>query len=167
MTYSISVQQVAPRPLAAVRERMALRDVPSRFRPFLDQVYAAAKGGSIVLDGQNVFVYRATPSGLVDVEFGVGVAARFSPLGRVVCSDAPGGLVATTTHWGDYGALGAAHEAVVDWCRAEGHTLAGVSWEVYGHWSDDPATRRTDVFHLLQPAGGWGDGRRASGDLQR
>ena len=167
MTYSISVQQVAPRPLAAVRERMSLRDVPSRFRPFLDQVYAAAKGGSIVLDGQNVFVYRASPSGLVDVEFGVGVAGSFSPSGRVVCSDVPGGIVATTTHWGDYGALGAAHDAVVAWCRAEGHTVAGVSWEVYGHWSDDPATRRTDVYHLLQAAVDSGDGRRASGELPR
>lgn len=167
MTYSISVQHVAPRPLAVVREHMALRDVPSRFRPFLDQVYAAAKGGSIVLDGQNVFVYRATPSGLADVEFGVGVAGMFSPLGGVVHSDVPGGIVATTTHWGDYGALGAAHEAVVAWCRTEGHTLAGVSWEVYGHWSDDPTTRRTDVFHLLQAAADAGAGRRASGEVPR
>ena len=159
MTYSIAVQHVAPRPLAVVRERMPLRDVPSRFRPFLDQVYAAAKGGSIVVDGQNVFVYRTSPSGLVDVEFGVGVAGSFSPLGRVVYSDVPGGIIATTTHWGDYGALGAAHDAVVTWCRAEGHNLAGVSWEIYGHWSDDPATRRTDVCHLLQAPADAGDVR--------
>ena len=167
MTYSISVQRVAPRLLAVVRERMALRDVPSRFRPCLDQVYAAAKGGSFVLDGQNVFVYRASPSGLVDVAFGVGVTGRCSPVGLVECSDVPGGIVATTTHWGDYGALGAAHDAVVTWCRAEGHTLAGVSWEVYGHWSDDPATRRTDVCHLLQATADPGIGGRASGDLPR
>ena len=167
MTYSISVQRVAPRPLAVVRERLTLRDVPSRFRPCLDQVYAAAKGGSFVLDGQNVFVYRASPSGLADVEFGVGVAGRFSPLGRVVCSDLPGGIVATTTHWGDYGAHGAAHDAVVTWCRAEGRNLAGVSWEVYGHWSDDPAARRTDVCHLLRAPSDEGDVRRASADRQR
>lgn len=59
MTYSISLQRVEPRPFAAVRQSMHIREVPSRFRPFLDQVYAAAKTGAISLDGQNIFVYRA------------------------------------------------------------------------------------------------------------
>jgi effector-binding domain-containing protein len=58
--------------------------------------------------------------------------------------------VATTFHIGDYGGLGAAHEAVRDWCARTGRELAGPSWEVYGHWSDDPAKRRTDVFWLLK-----------------
>lgn len=150
MTYSISVQRVEPRPFASVRQRMHLREVPSRFRPLLDQVYAAAKGDAIALDGQNIFVYRAGPSDIVEVEFGVGAKGPFAPIGGVTYSAVPGGEVATTTHWGDYGALGAAHEAVVGWCRAERRTLAGISWEVYGHWSNDPAQRRTDVYHLLQ-----------------
>jgi hypothetical protein len=150
VTYSISVQRVQPRPFAAVRQRMYLREVSSRFRPFLDQVYAAAKGDAIALDGQNIFVYRAGLSGLVDVDFGVGAKRPFDPIGSVTYSAVPGGDAAATTHWGDYGALGAAHEAVVGWCRAEGHTLAGISWEVYGHWHEDPAKRRTDIYHLLQ-----------------
>lgn len=131
---------------------MAVRDVPARFRFSLDQVYAAATRHAIALDGQNVFVYRAGSTPLADVEFGVGVTEPFAPVGRVVYSQVPGGEVATTTHWGDYAALGAAHDAVVTWCRGNGHSLAGVSWEVYGHWNDDPAKRRTDVFHLLRPA---------------
>ena len=150
MTYSISVHRVAPRPLAAVRERMTLREVPSRFAALLDQVYAAAKGGAITLDGQNVFVYRTGPGDLVDVEFGVGTEHSFAPLGRVEYLEVPGGDVATTTHWGDYSALGVAHDAVVAWCRAERLTLAGLSWEVYGHWHDDPSKRRTDIYQLLE-----------------
>ena len=150
MTYSISVQRVTSRPLAVVRERLAIRDVPSRFRPLLDQVYAAKKGGAIALDGQNVFVYHAGPSGTAEVEFGVGTATPFAAIGRVQYSETPAGDVATTTHWGDYAGLGVAHDAVVAWCRAEQHTLAGVSWEVYGHWEDDPSKRRVDVYHLLK-----------------
>src|SRR3954464_6294985 len=149
MTYSISVQHVEPRPFAAVRQSMYIREVPSRFRPFLDQVYAAAKSGAIALDGQNIFVYRAGPSDMVEVEFGVGAKAPFAPIGRVMYSAVPGGEVATTTHWGDYALLGAAHQAVVDWCGAERRRLAGISWEVYGHWDDDPAKRRTDIYQLL------------------
>jgi hypothetical protein len=37
----------------------------------------------------------------------------------------------------------------VSWCRSHGRPLAGPRWEVYGHWSDNPATRRTDIFYLL------------------
>ena len=150
MTYSISVQRVTSRPLAVVRERLAIRDVPSRFRPLLDQVYAAKKGGAIALDGQNVFVYHAGPSGTAEVEFGVGTATPFVAIGRVQYSETPAGDVATTTHWGDYAGLGVAHDAVVAWCRAERHSLAGVSWEVYGHWDDDPSKRRVDIYQLLR-----------------
>jgi hypothetical protein len=27
--------------------------------------------------------------------------------------------------------------------------LAGPCWELYGEWHDDPARRRTDMYHLL------------------
>jgi effector-binding domain-containing protein len=131
---------------------MRISEVPSRFRPLLGEVYAVAKGGAIALDGQNVFVYHARPDDIADVEFGVGVAAAFAPIGRVQYSEVPGGDVATTTHWGDYAGLGAAHEAVVAWCRSEHRTLAGISWEVYGHWHDDPAKRRTGIYQLLKAA---------------
>ena len=38
--------------------------------------------------------------------------------------------------------------------EAAGHqvtfaTRDRTSWEVYGHWSEDPAQLRTDVFYLL------------------
>jgi effector-binding domain-containing protein len=150
MTYTVELQQVTPRALAAVRDRMPVREVPARFMPLLDQVYAAARAHAIPLDGQNVFVYRDDASGRMDVAFGVGVRAPFAPVGRVEPVEVPGGTVATTTHWGDYAGLGAAHDAVVAWCRAEGRALAGVAWEVYGHWDDDPAKRRTDIFQLLR-----------------
>jgi effector-binding domain-containing protein len=42
------------------------------------------------------------------------------------------------------------------WCRDNGYTLAGPSWEIYGHWRDelhsDPSKIRTDVYYLLVEA---------------
>jgi hypothetical protein len=58
-----------------------------------------------------------------------------------------------TTHYGDYGRLGEANSAIHAWCRANQRPLAGPSWEVYGHWQEEPALLRTDVYYLLQPAG--------------
>ena len=153
--YSVSLQRAVPRTIAAVRALVPASRVPAVFAGYLDQVYAAARSGHIQVDGQNVFVYRNVPDqpDHVDVEFGVGTTTPFVPIGQVRPIDLPVGDVATTTHWGAYTRLGAAHHAVIDWCRAHGRDLAGPRWEVYGHWTEDESRRRTDVYYLVQPAG--------------
>ena len=148
--YAVSVQPAQPRSIAAVRVRLPIRDVPRRFADYLNQVYALSKAGAIELDGQNIFVYSGDAHGEADVEFGVGTKRSFDRMGAVVHSATPSGEVATTAHWGDYADLGAAHDAVKAWCRSHGRSVAGPRWEVYGHWSDNPATRRTDIFYLLK-----------------
>jgi hypothetical protein len=50
--------------------------------------------------------------------------------------------------------LGEANEAILAWCRAHDRRRAGPSWEVYGHWHEDPAKLRTEVYYLLQMADG-------------
>ena len=149
-SYNVSIRTVAARPIAAVRARVPAANLSATFRQDLDQVYAARANG-VQLDGQNIFVYRAgrEPGGIVDAEFGVGAKAPFTPVGSVEYTEVPSGEVATVTHWGDYGKLRNAHEAVVAWCRANGRVLSGTSWEVYGHWTGNPADQRTDVFYLL------------------
>ncbi len=75
----------------------------------------------------------------------------------MVGSATPAGPVATTTHFGPYGRLHEAHDAIRRWCAGNGHTLAGPNWEVYGHWQDawnsDPGQIRTDVYYLLAADG--------------
>lgn len=151
--YVVSVQIAAPRTIAAVHARLPVRAVPSSFRRYLDQVYAAAKAGAVKLDGQNVFLYRDAPGCPDDTEvaFGVGITEPFATSGNVEPTPLPVGEVATTTHWGNYARLGAAHEAIIAWCRAHGRARAGTRWEVYGHWTSDESSLRTDVFYLLHP----------------
>jgi GyrI-like small molecule binding domain len=144
----VSVQTVNARGLAAVHARLAPENVRTAFAACLDQVYAAGRAGLVALDGQNVFLYRDGSHGSVEVDFGVGVAAPFAAAGAVRYTELPTGRVATATHLGDYARLGDTHAAVVAWCRANGHALAGPRWEVYGHF--DPAAQpRTDVLYLL------------------
>ena len=145
----VSEQAEAARVIAAVRATLPIASVPHRFREFLDQVYAAGRAGLASLDGQNIFVYHPRPDGHADVDFGVGVRAPFTATGAVVLTETPAGRVATTTLWGDYAHLGDAHAAITAWCQAQGRRLAGPRWEVYGHWHDNPAERRTDVYALL------------------
>ncbi|MDB4949371.1 MAG: transcription activator effector binding protein [Gemmatimonadetes bacterium] len=148
-SHTVSVQRARPRGIAAVHARLAAERVPAAFAAYLDQVYTAARDGAVALDGQNVFLYRDGSDGEVEVDFGVGVATPFPAAGPVRYAELPAGRVATATHWGDYGRLGETHAAVVAWCRAHAHVLAGPRWEVYGHWSPGDAQPRTDVYYLL------------------
>jgi effector-binding domain-containing protein len=89
----------------------------------------------------------------IRLEVGVELLGPFAETGDVVRSATPAGTVAWTTHVGPYSSLGAAHDAVRQWCRVNNWKLAGPSWEIYGHWrrewNDDPSQIRTDVFHQV------------------
>ena len=149
--YQVREVTVTARPVAGVRALVARGRVGQEFGRHLDQVYAAARAGSVKLDGQNIFIYRAARADELTVDFCVGVTAPFDPVGAVVPLDTPSGVAAMVTHHGDYGRLGEANAAIKAWCHANNRKSAGPSWEVYGHWDPDPANLRTDVYYLLQP----------------
>lgn len=153
-THSVSVQRAAPRTIAAVHANLPASRVPTEFKRYLDQVYAARASG-MLLDGQNVFLYRdaVDEPGQLDVEFGVGITAPITAVGDVRAVELPAGDVAVTTHRGAYSGLGAAHAAVLAWCETHALSLARPRWEVYGHWTDGELPR-TDIYYLLGPAAG-------------
>lgn len=148
--YRVVESAVEPRLVAGIRARVARGRVGQEFGRHLDQVYAAGRSGSVQLDGQNIFIYRDCTDDQLTVDFCVGARAPFEPVGAVLPLYTPGGLAAMTTHQGEYGGSYAANAAVSAWCRAHDRPLAGPSWEVYGHWHEDPAQLRTDVYYLLQ-----------------
>jgi hypothetical protein len=42
------------------------------------------------------------------------------------------------------------HDAIHAWRAANNRMFAGLSWEIYGVPSDDPAKLETTIFYLLQ-----------------
>ena len=148
--YDVREVTVAPRPVAGVRAQVPKGRVGQEFGRHLDQVYAAARTGALTLDGQNIFIYRAASASALTVDFCVGSAAPFAPVGAVVPLETPSGVAAITVHMGDYRRLGDANAAIIAWCDANGRSRAGPSWEIYGHWDDDPAKLRTEVYYLLR-----------------
>jgi effector-binding domain-containing protein len=148
--YEVHEVIVIARPVAGVRAQVPRGRVAQEFGRYLDQVYAAARAGTVRLDGQNIFIYRAATADELTVDFCVGVVAPFAAVGAVLSLETPSGVAAMTTHHGEYGHLGEANAAILAWCRANDRVRAGPSWEVYGHWHTDPAQLRTDVYYLLQ-----------------
>jgi len=150
MPGEISIVEAKPRPIAVVAVTTEISRWPKEFRHSLDKVYAAVKAGHVRQSGQNVMVYRSREDGRMDIECGVETEGRFDPVGEVVYRETPAGMAATMVHIGPYEELRRSHQAVVDWSRNNGHQLAGVCWEIYGDWNEDPAQLRTDIFQLVR-----------------
>jgi len=151
----IDIETVAEQPLAAVLERVRRREIGARVVPNLDKVYAFLKlHQELRFPGaHNVLLYRRKDDpqtdGKMHVEYAVQVRGVFARTDEVFASATPSGRTATATHVGPYERLGETHEAVQRWCKAGHYELAGVDWEIYGDWNDDPAKLATKVCYLL------------------
>ena len=156
MADDIWTEQVTAQTLAAVRINVALPNVAKSFRGPLDKVwnFMRQQEGLHVRGGLNTFIYRCdeqnNPNGEVPIDFGVQVTRPFAQEGDVICVTTPSGLAACMIHRGPYHRLGETHATVQAWCAADGHVVAGVNWEVYGNWNDDPAKLETRVCYLLK-----------------
>jgi effector-binding domain-containing protein len=151
MQYDVRLEMVAARPLAVVRRRARSVELSRVVPEACGTVWAALRAQQISGAGRHVALYL---DGQINLEVGVELDAPFAGAREVVASATPAGAVATVVHWGPYGRLGEAHQAIRDWCAGHGHVPAGPNWEIYGHWQDewnsDPSKIRTDVFYLLQ-----------------
>ena len=146
MTYDVQIRSVTGTPLLAVRRRATLSQLSTVVPDACGAVWASIRRSQMASHGRNVAVYLNDD---IDLEVGVEVGPDAIADGEVILSATPTGMVATTEHRGPYSRLHEAHAAVRQWCRTYQHRLAGPTWEIYGHWSDDPDALRTDVFYLL------------------
>jgi effector-binding domain-containing protein len=153
MTPSVSVRTVHSMNLAAVRRKVAIGGVGAAWRPALDKVWEFLRAHpELRTDGHNVFLYhhpscRNLP---MDVDFGVAVVREFEPEGEVRPAETPAGEVAIAVHVGPYERMKKTHDAIHAWRAANNRAFAGMSWEIYGDASDDPAKNETTIAYLLE-----------------
>ncbi len=147
MEYRVEIKQVEPQTIAVVRRRASLQELSRVIPEACGVVWNVIKANQVQGAGRHVAVYLDCQ---MNLEVGAEVGPSFPGYGEVVASQTPGGTVIAVAHFGPYNKLGEAHNAIHKYCSEHGLTLAGPSWEIYGHWNDDPAQLRTDVFYLLQ-----------------
>jgi effector-binding domain-containing protein len=152
MASEIVVQHASARLLATVRRQVRLGQVAAVWKPALDQVWAFLKQNpGLRTDGHNVFLYHHPPSRIMpmEVDFGVEVTRTFERSGEVAATATPTGKVVSALHVGPYDRLNETHQAIHAWAAANKLVLAGKSWEIYGDWSNNPATLETRIEYLL------------------
>src|SRR3954451_13117946 len=124
MTYEVKIQMLSPRILAAVRRRVAMKDIPRALKPALDSVWAfLGKHPGLRTDGHNIFLYHHESPAIMPVDFGVEVVRRFDPDGDVDCVTTPAGEAAVVQHRGSYAQLADAHRALHEWCAANNRKI--------------------------------------------
>ena len=149
-TSTVEAQRLASVPLAVIRRQARAAELSRVVRECCGVVGTALRAQGTPA-GRHVAVYW---DDTIRLEVGVELLGEpFAQDGTVVGSATPAGLVASATHFGPYGGLAAAHQAVRRWASANQRRLAGPNWEIYGHWQRewdaDPSLIRTDVFYLL------------------
>jgi effector-binding domain-containing protein len=137
----------AEQPTAVLAATTTWRGFPGLWGRLLDEVHAGVHWEGDERPGRNVMLYR---DDVPNVEVGVLLNQPARLDGRVIRSALPVGEVAMTVLRGSYEGIGSAHEAVVHWCAEHGLRRAGPRWEIYGHWSDDPAQVETEIYYLLR-----------------
>ena len=147
--YQVQLQQVESIPLAVIRRSVQPSELPRVVPECCGLVWNVMRAQQVKA-GRHVALYWDGSSRL---EVGVELQGPFAEQADVVRSATPAGLAATVTHLGPYGGLGAAHQAIGDWCKANDYRQAGPSWEIYGHWlpewNRDPSKIRTDIYYLV------------------
>jgi effector-binding domain-containing protein len=146
MSYEVTMKAVEARPTAVVPATTTWQAFPKLWLELSNEVWACLRAGGITRGCRNIMLYW---DDVPHVEVGVELLVPCPLSGRVIASSLPAGQVAMTTHWGAYSQLGEAHQAVMDWCAAQGKPKTGTRWEVYGPHNDDPAKVWTEVYYLL------------------
>lgn len=144
--YEVGLAEVEPRRTAVVAAATTWQEFPALWGRLLGEVWECLHAGGIYRGCRNIMLYLDR---VPNVEVGVLLDQPCPLTGRVVASALPAGSAAMTVHRGPFGDVGAAHDAVRDWCAAHGHTPSGVKWEVYGPHNDDPTQQWTEVYWLL------------------
>jgi hypothetical protein len=152
---AISVKVVDSMPLAAVRRQVTAKTLPQEV--VKAPIWSLVESRGLKSLGQTVLIFhdrdnemlRFQPGG-VTVDVGVLLSEPFEGDRALQCVLTPAGRVAWARHHGHYELLPTIHGDIRAWCAAEGHMIAGINWEHFGHWHEEPERRITDVYYLLR-----------------
>ena len=143
---NVSQVTVHAQPTAVIAETTSWEAYPEIWPRLLDEVWSAVRPRrSEIVPGRNVMLYK---DDVPNVEVGVEVGGSFTPLGRIIASELPGGHVAVATHRGSWD-VGPAHRAVIEACDRLGLERVGPHWEIYGHFNA-PGDEAVGIYYLVR-----------------
>ena len=145
----VRVVPVTPRSFAGVRRVVQRTEVPRELIAGLDTVWSVIRARQLDRHGHNIAVYREAGEETVEMECGVEVGDPFTPEGEIEIRTTPGGTAVCATHVGPVQRIGETYRRIDRWLAECDIAPLGVSWEVYGHASEETGAFYTDIFMLV------------------
>jgi effector-binding domain-containing protein len=151
MPYQVTVKQVEPRFVAALRLRISLAtagaDVQRGFGTLVQAVTAAGAGPTCKPFVIHHDVVDEQTDGDIEICIPVKPGTAF-PDGPVRATEIPGGQVAATVHRGPYAEISPAYHYVTGWIQEQGHQHAGPPREIY--LNDPQSVTQDDLLTEVQ-----------------
>lgn len=130
-TYEPEIVTLEPRPVALLRETVAMSELTDYFtRAFTTVAGTVARQGAAII-GPPVGVYYGMPTETVDVGAGFPTDRPVSPTDGVTAEVLPGGRVAQIMHAGSYDEMESTYGRLTEWLAAQGLAPGPVMWESY------------------------------------
>ena len=150
----VLVATAKPRLLAAVRRQATPQTLAGLIRG--SGVWDLMKARNIKSTGHNVVVYRDEPgrdlmhsADGIPVDIGAEILEPFPSDDQLICTETPSGRFVSAVHVGPIDRLREAYDAIHAAVRSEGYKLAGLYWEYYGHWTENPDAFETTVYYSI------------------
>jgi effector-binding domain-containing protein len=152
---TVAIREVRPMPIAAVRRQVTAATLGDEI--VRSPVWSLTGKRGIRDLNQMVIVYHdrsdqglLNQPGGVAVDLGVLVESPFESDRTLRCVVTPTGRAAHIRYHGPYEMLRVIHSDIRAWCADSGHTPAGINWEHYTHWHEEPERCVTDIYYLLR-----------------
>src|SRR5437660_11661317 len=118
MRYPIELVDSKPIGTAVIRSRVPAKDLAQFVPAACGEVWSFIRSAGLPRPGRHLALYLDAQG---SVEVGAEVSEPFAGNDRVHCSQLPAGRVVSTVHFGPYGRLSDAHEAIRERCASHGH----------------------------------------------
>jgi effector-binding domain-containing protein len=149
MNHDFKIIELTEQPALAIRETVAVADIPAKMQEFFGELGRFIKAVNIAIAGPPFALYHSWNDRETVMEVGFPVVPGAAGEGRIQPTALPGGKAVTGMHFGPYDKLVESYNAMTAWMKANGLEAAGRMWETYLTDPDrekDPAKWVTQLF---------------------
>jgi effector-binding domain-containing protein len=137
MKSQIKVIDIEPQSALAIREEVAITQIPSKMGQFFMELSVHFKKNGIEMTGPPFTLYHDFGKDRIDMEVGFPVSKPQAGEGRVKPCTLPGGRVVTAIHVGPYDKIEKTYGQMQQWMSEKGFRPKNMMWEKY---LNDPQT---------------------------
>ena len=152
MLGEIETKNLEAQPVLTIRKKTTMKGFSTEMGKLFGRVWGYIQEQGVKPAGMPFAIYYEYGPEIVDMACGIPVTETVDGAGDITFGELPSGRAVKVSHFGSYGSLGDAHEALDAWMKSNEQEASGPPWEVYvtdpGEETDSTKWR-TDVFYPL------------------